>query len=430
MAFLETGAFVGLIAPGETVVIAGGVDGRAGRDPAAPADRARLGLRGAGRHDELLHRPPPRPPLPRAPRPAGEDHPRAARAGGGLLRPPRRQDDPDRPFHRAGPGARAVHRRLVGAALPALHPVQHRRHRPLGHHVLRPRLRLLALVRPGGAPRGPGDLRTRRDGRRDRRPWWSPTGAAATSRLWFVAHRRHPLDSAAVRGRRARCTAGSCVPWSQFVGPVRAVPGRSRDAGWARARAHDAARDRRRRAVRVRRLPHGARPHARADPARQRAARPRATARGRTCWWTWRRSSRTSARSRWWAGSSRPRRCCSRSGAATRRSLVLVAGLVLVYIAVHVTKDAIERPRPTDSLVDTSGEAYPSGHAAYATAWVAAAVALTRRLRLVTSGTLVFAGARDRGGGRAARASTCARTGGRTSPAAGGSAWGSSRRSP
>ena len=32
----------------------------------------------------------------------------------------------------------------------------------------------------------------------------------------------------------------------------------------------------------------------------------------------------------------------------------------------------------------------PSGHAAYATAWVAAAVVLTRRLRLVTSGTLVF----------------------------------------
>ena len=38
----------------------------------------------------------------------------------------------------------------------------------------------------------------------------------------------------------------------------------------------------------------------------------------------------------------------------------------------------------------TSGHAYPSGHAAYATAWIAVAVALTRRLRLVASGTLVF----------------------------------------
>ena len=71
-------------------------------------------------------------------------------------------------------------------------------------------------------------------------------------------------------------------------------------------------------------------------------------------------------------------------------ALLLVAGLALIYIAVHVTKDAIDRPRPGGSLVDTVGAAYPSGHSAYATAWVAAAVVLTRRLRLVTSGALVF----------------------------------------
>jgi membrane protein DedA with SNARE-associated domain/membrane-associated phospholipid phosphatase len=71
-------------------------------------------------------------------------------------------------------------------------------------------------------------------------------------------------------------------------------------------------------------------------------------------------------------------------------ALVLLAGMMLVYIAVHVTKDAIDRPRPSGSLVETLGAAYPSGHAAYATAWVAAAVVLTRRLRLVTSGVLVF----------------------------------------
>jgi undecaprenyl-diphosphatase len=72
------------------------------------------------------------------------------------------------------------------------------------------------------------------------------------------------------------------------------------------------------------------------------------------------------------------------------QALVLVAGLALIYIAVHVTKEAIDRPRPGGSLVSTNGAAYPSGHAAYATAWVAAAVVLTRRLRLVTSGALVF----------------------------------------
>jgi undecaprenyl-diphosphatase len=73
-------------------------------------------------------------------------------------------------------------------------------------------------------------------------------------------------------------------------------------------------------------------------------------------------------------------------------ALVLVVGLALVYVAVHVTKDAIGRPRPTSSLVGTRGDAYPSGHAAYATAWVAAAVVLTRRLHLVATGVLVFIG--------------------------------------
>ena len=71
-------------------------------------------------------------------------------------------------------------------------------------------------------------------------------------------------------------------------------------------------------------------------------------------------------------------------------ALVLVAGLVLTYIAVHVTKDAVGRERPGGALVGTEGRAYPSGHAAYAVAWVATAVVLTRRLRLVANAVLVF----------------------------------------
>ena len=70
--------------------------------------------------------------LPREARPAREDHARAARAGRGLLRPARRQDDPDRPLHRARPRAGAVHRRVVRAHVPALPPVQHRRLRRCG----------------------------------------------------------------------------------------------------------------------------------------------------------------------------------------------------------------------------------------------------------------------------------------------------------
>jgi membrane protein DedA with SNARE-associated domain/membrane-associated phospholipid phosphatase len=71
-------------------------------------------------------------------------------------------------------------------------------------------------------------------------------------------------------------------------------------------------------------------------------------------------------------------------------ALMLVVGLALVYVAVNVTKDALARERPGGAFVGTSGHAYPSGHSAYATAWIAVAVALTRGLQLVASGTLVF----------------------------------------
>jgi membrane protein DedA with SNARE-associated domain/membrane-associated phospholipid phosphatase len=79
--------------------------------------------------------------------------------------------------------------------------------------------------------------------------------------------------------------------------------------------------------------------------------------------------------------------------AARRRwaeMIVLVGGLVLIYVAVRVAKDAVGRPRPARPLIETAGSAYPSAHAAYATAWIAAAVALTRRLRLAGQTALVL----------------------------------------
>jgi membrane protein DedA with SNARE-associated domain/membrane-associated phospholipid phosphatase len=63
-----------------------------------------------------------------------------------------------------------------------------------------------------------------------------------------------------------------------------------------------------------------------------------------------------------------------------RDALALVAGLALTYAAVHIVKDAVDRPRPARALVDVEGAAYPSGHAAYAVTWVAVAVALSRAL--------------------------------------------------
>lgn len=59
-------------------------------------------------------------------------------------------------------------------------------------------------------------------------------------------------------------------------------------------------------------------------------------------------------------------------------AVVLVAGQVLVFAAVHVAKAAYGRPRPSDALVSTTGLSYPSGHAAYSIAWIAVAVALAR----------------------------------------------------
>ena len=66
-------------------------------------------------------------------------------------------------------------------------------------------------------------------------------------------------------------------------------------------------------------------------------------------------------------------------------AIVLVVGLALTYVGVHVTKAALDRPRPDGGLVETDGSAYISGHAAYAVTWLAVAVAIARVLPGVAS---------------------------------------------
>ena len=61
-----------------------------------------------------------------------------------------------------------------------------------------------------------------------------------------------------------------------------------------------------------------------------------------------------------------------------REIVALALGLALTVVAVNVAKPAIDRPRPDDPLVATSGDSYPSGHAAYAVSWLAVAVVLAR----------------------------------------------------
>jgi membrane protein DedA with SNARE-associated domain/membrane-associated phospholipid phosphatase len=61
-------------------------------------------------------------------------------------------------------------------------------------------------------------------------------------------------------------------------------------------------------------------------------------------------------------------------------ALVLAMGLLLTWVGVHVTKDAVDRPRPARVLVEVDDASYPSGHAAYAVTWIAVSVALSRAL--------------------------------------------------
>ena len=59
-------------------------------------------------------------------------------------------------------------------------------------------------------------------------------------------------------------------------------------------------------------------------------------------------------------------------------AVTLVAGMALTFVLVHVAKAAYGRARPSNPLVDAELEAYPSGHTAYAVAWVICAVVLVR----------------------------------------------------
>jgi undecaprenyl-diphosphatase len=76
---------------------------------------------------------------------------------------------------------------------------------------------------------------------------------------------------------------------------------------------------------------------------------------------------------------------------------VLLIGTVLVYAGVHITKAAVDRPRPSGSLVEATSASYPSGHAAYATIYVVLGIIAARVLpglaskAALVTGTVVLA---------------------------------------
>jgi undecaprenyl-diphosphatase len=60
---------------------------------------------------------------------------------------------------------------------------------------------------------------------------------------------------------------------------------------------------------------------------------------------------------------------------------VLLAGMTLTSVGFHEIKDAVDRPRPPDPLVGYSGSSFPSGHAAHSVLYVWLAVTIVLRLR-------------------------------------------------
>ncbi|HEY0280548.1 MAG TPA: phosphatase PAP2 family protein, partial [Solirubrobacterales bacterium] len=62
-------------------------------------------------------------------------------------------------------------------------------------------------------------------------------------------------------------------------------------------------------------------------------------------------------------------------------AFVLLAAMILIQVGFHEIKAAIDRTRPPDPLVDSTGSAFPSGHAAHSVLYVWLATTIVVRLR-------------------------------------------------
>jgi len=74
--------------------------------------------------------------------------------------------------------------------------------------------------------------------------------------------------------------------------------------------------------------------------------------------------------------------------------VVLVVAVTVILVAVPVTKEIVDRPRPEGGLVEVSGQSYPSGHAAHSVfyAWLALTVAIRARPGWRYGSALIAAG--------------------------------------
>jgi membrane protein DedA with SNARE-associated domain/membrane-associated phospholipid phosphatase len=72
---------------------------------------------------------------------------------------------------------------------------------------------------------------------------------------------------------------------------------------------------------------------------------------------------------------------------------VLLAGMTLSSVGIEAVKDAVDRPRPDGALAGYSGSSFPSGHATHAVLYVWLAVTIVLRLRPgMARGAAVVAG--------------------------------------
>ncbi|MEJ7891386.1 MAG: phosphatase PAP2 family protein [Solirubrobacteraceae bacterium] len=76
---------------------------------------------------------------------------------------------------------------------------------------------------------------------------------------------------------------------------------------------------------------------------------------------------------------------------SARAVLGLVAGLVVLLVLVNVAKEIWDRPRPSGRFYEPGGLSFPSGHSAYATAWLAAAATTGRRALIGAASVVVLA---------------------------------------
>ena len=73
---------------------------------------------------------------------------------------------------------------------------------------------------------------------------------------------------------------------------------------------------------------------------------------------------------------------------------ILLTGVLAVIVGTNVFKDIVDRPRPAGGLVDAGGSSYPSGHASHAIVyvWIALVISVRTRAGFSRGTALVVAG--------------------------------------